>query len=48
MPELEQFVQALFGGQITVDKITTIMVAVFAVIKSFTEWSAKKRLISAD
>ena len=48
MPELEQIVQALFGGQITVDKITTIMVAVFAVIKSFTEWSAKKRLISAD
>ena len=48
MPELEQIIQTLFGGEITVDKITTILVAIFAVIKSFTEWFAKKKLIKAD
>lgn len=48
MPALEEIIQTLFGGEISVDKITTIMVAIFAVIKSFTEWSAKKKLIFAD
>ena len=48
MPELEQIIQTLFGGEITVDKITTILVAIFALIKSFTEWFAKKKLIAAD
>lgn len=48
MPALEEIIQTLFGGEVSVDKITTIMVAIFAVIKSFTEWSAKKKLIYAD
>lgn len=48
MPDLEQIIQTLFGGEVSVDKITTILVAIFAVIKSFTEWFAKKKLIKAD
>lgn len=48
MPELEQIIETIFGGSISVDKITTILVAIFAVIKTFTEWFAKKKLIAAD
>lgn len=48
MESLEQIIETLFGGSITVDKITTLLVAIFAVIKAFTEWSAKKKLIKAD
>ena len=48
MPELEQIIELIFGGSITADKVITILVAIFAVIKSFTEWFAKKRLILAD
>lgn len=48
MPEISQLIESMFGGQITVDKITTLLVAIFALIKSFTEWFAKKKLILAD
>lgn len=48
MDSLEQFVDVVFGGKITVDQIVTMLVAVYAVIKSFTEWRAKKKLINAD
>jgi hypothetical protein len=48
MESLEQIIETLFGGSISVDKITTILVAIFAVIKAFTEWHAKKKLIIAD
>lgn len=48
MESLETIIEILFGGEISVDKITTIFVAIFAIIKSFTEWFAKKKLISAD
>ena len=48
MPDLGQLIQDLFGGQITVSDISTLLVVIFAVIKSFTEWSAKKKLIKAD
>lgn len=48
MPNLETFLETLFGGTVTADKVITILVAIFAVIKSCTEWVAKKRLIAAD
>ena len=48
MPELSELLASLFGGQITVDKLTTMLVAIFALVKSFTEWFAKKKLIAAD
>lgn len=48
MESVQQIIETLFGGPITVDKITTILVAIFAVIKSVTEWRAKTKLIKAD
>lgn len=48
MESVQQIIENLFGGAITIDKITTILVALFAVIKSFTEWRAKAKLIKAD
>lgn len=48
MDSLNDFVNVVFGGRITVDQIVTILVAIYAVIKSFTEWRAKKRLINSD
>ena len=48
MDSLKDFVNVVFGGKITVDQIVTMLVAVYAVIKSFTEWRAKKRLINSD
>jgi hypothetical protein len=47
MDSLNEFVNVVFGGRITVDQIVTMLVAVFAVVKSFTEWSAKKKLINS-
>jgi hypothetical protein len=48
MPTLEQIIELLFGGEVSIDKITTILVAIFAVVKAFSEWTAKKKLIAAD
>ncbi len=48
MPDLGQLMQNIFGGSITADKIVTIAVAIFAAIKSVTEWRAKVKLIKAD
>lgn len=48
MESLKNIIEIMFGGEVSVDKITTILVAIFALIKSFTEWFAKKKLIKAD
>lgn len=48
MESLQEIITLMFGGEISVDKITTILVAVFAVVKSCTEWFSKKKLIKAD
>jgi hypothetical protein len=48
MDSVQQIIETLFGGEISIDKVTTILVALFAVIKSFTEWRAKAKLIKAD
>lgn len=48
MNALEQFINIVFGGVISIDKIVTIGVAIFAVIKAITEWRAKAKLIKAD
>lgn len=48
MDSLNEFVNVVFGGRITVDQIVTILVGIFAVVKSFTEWSAKKKLINSN
>jgi hypothetical protein len=48
MGSLEQIINVIFGGQITVDQIVTILVGAFAVVKSITEWKAKVKLIQAE
>ena len=48
MDSLKEFVNVVFGGRITVDQIVTILVGIFAVVKSFTEWNAKKKLINSN
>lgn len=48
MESLNDFVNVVFGGKVTVEQIISILVAVYAVVKSITEWRAKKRLINSD
>ena len=48
MESVQQIIETIFGGSITADKIITILVAVFALVKSVTEWKAKAKLIAAD
>jgi len=48
MDSLQGFIDAIFGGSISADKIITIVVAIYAVIKSFTEWRATKKLINSQ
>ena len=48
MESVPELLNVLFGGQIDVTKILTILVSIFAVIKTFTEWRAKAKLIKAD
>lgn len=48
MESLKEIITMLFGDKVTLDQIFTMAVGVFAVIKSFTEWRATKKLIKAD
>lgn len=48
MESVKQVIESILGGDITGDKIFTIFVAFYALIKSVTEWRAKKKLINAD
>ena len=44
---LEQIVNWVFGGQVSLSDISAILVAIYAVVKSVTEWIAKKKLLKA-
>lgn len=48
MDSVQHILLNLFGGEITVDKVTTMAVGAYAVVKSFTEWRAKAKLIKAE
>lgn len=48
MDNVETIIQTIFGGQITVQGILTIVVAIYAIVMSIVEWRAKVRLIKAD
>lgn len=48
MESLENIINWIFGGQVDASKIITILVGVWAVVKSITEWIAKKKLIKAE
>ena len=43
----EEIINWVFGGQVDASKIMAIVVAIYAVVKSITEWIAKKKLIKA-
>ena len=47
MESLEQIINFVFGGQIDASKIVTILVGIWAVVKSITEWAAKRKLAVA-
>lgn len=48
MDSLQGFIDVIFGGSISADKIITIVVAIYAFVKSFTEWRATKKLIKSE
>lgn len=48
MENVETIIQVIFGGQITVQGVMTLMVALYAIVMSICEWRAKARLINAD
>lgn len=48
MESVEQIINLIFGGRITADQIITILVGIFAVVKTITEWKAKVKLIQAE
>jgi len=45
---VEEILNIIFGGQVDISKITTILVAVWGVVMSIFEWRAKKKLLKAD
>lgn len=47
MTSVTDIMNWLFGGQVDVSKIISILVAAYAVVKSITEWIAKRKLIKA-
>lgn len=47
MASIEEIINWIFGGQVDASKIISIVVAIYAVVKSITEWIAKKKLIKA-
>lgn len=48
MESLENVINWIFGGQVDASKIITILVCIYAVVKSVTEWIAKKKLLKAE
>lgn len=48
MDNVETIIQTIFGGQITVQGVMTLLVALYAIVMSIVEWRAKVRLIKAD
>jgi len=42
-----EIINLIFGGQVDASKIISILVGAYAVVKSITEWIAKKKLLKA-
>jgi len=42
---VEEIINTIFGGSVSADKIITILVAIYAVVKSITEWIAKRKIL---
>lgn len=48
MESVQSIIQTVFGGQITIQSILTVLVSLYAVVVSIVEWRAKVKLIKAD
>lgn len=48
MESVQSIIQTVFGGQITIQSILTVLVSLYAVVISIVEWRAKVKLIKAD
>ena len=48
MESVQTIVETLFGGQITVQGIITLLMPIYMIIVSIAEWRAKLKLIRAD
>lgn len=48
MESVQTIIQTIFGGQITVQGLLTVLVSLYAVVMSIVEWRAKVKLIKAD
>ena len=45
---VEEIINVIFGGQIDASKIIAIIVFIWSIVKSITEWAAKKKLITKE
>lgn len=48
MSSVSEIINWIFGGQVDASKIVSILVGIYAIIKSITEWRAKRKLLKAD
>lgn len=48
MESVQSIVQVMFGGQITVQGVLTLLTAIYAIVMSIVEWRSKVKLIKAD
>ena len=48
MESVQDIIQLIFGGQITIQGVATVLVSLYAIIISVVEWRAKVKLIKAD
>lgn len=48
MDSVQTIIQNIFGGQVTIQGVLTVLVSLYAVVMSLVEWRAKVKLIKAD
>ena len=48
MDSVQTIIQNIFGGQVTIQGVLTVLVSLYAVVVSLVEWRAKVKLIKAD
>ena len=48
MESVQAIIEVLFGGQITVQGVMTLLMPIYMIVVSIAEWRAKVRLIKAD
>lgn len=48
MESVQDIIQIIFGGEITIQGVATVLVSIYAIVMSIVEWRAKVKLIKAD